>query len=418
MDPPQPQAELLEIVEVGALNTEQLLECVRAYPSIPDFLCADVRVPIHPVQLPTRRDRLRRSCDVDGIVMEMSDMSGIQSGVHYLNIQQVYVGGVRKMFQYLKKHIDLTQCSESGLQALRLTVGHKLADIDGGFFLNLVCLPLDLQDPDYRLTRPNLHAVMAVGVLNEVLQNFRVLVRNLPRQEMSRSSVQKQSTLTERYRLCWQDMRFMLDLMDRAVATANNGQFFRVVPYIMQFGQRDRDPLDLSEVVVLGSVKNVTVHVSLTLTSKSPDIHILYSRYALEQLVGVRGSLYSVLGMHECCNFQSNLNRLPMDVCPSLLQVFGRRGKVRFVQLYVDSPHHHFQQPFKHPVSGALATCNLSHPNYQAAVRKRAFAYVQNMEEIREHLVIQLGVRMEQVVFLEGEDIPMVVKPRDYFSLS
>lgn len=49
---------------------------------------------------------------------------------------------------------------------------------------------------------------------------------------------------------------------------------------------------------------------------------------------------------------------------------------------------------------------------------KRAFAYVQNMEEIREHLVIQLGVRMEQVVFLEGEDIPMAVKPRDYFSLS
>ena len=99
-------------------------------------------IPIRPVQLPTRRDRLATGHDVDGVVMELSYLAGIQAGVHYLNLQRVYAAGLRRMFPLLKKHIDLTKCSDAGLQALRLVLGHKLADVDGGYFLtsHLACL--------------------------------------------------------------------------------------------------------------------------------------------------------------------------------------------------------------------------------------------------------------------------------------
>ena len=100
------------------------------------------------------------------------------------------------------------------------------------------------------------------------------------------------------------------------------------------------------------------------------------------------------------------------------MEIFSKKGKITFVQLYVDSPHTHYTQPFKHPVSGALVTCNLSHPNHQGAVRNRAFAYLRTMEEIRDNMVIQLSCRMEQVVRLEGDNIPAVVTPREYVSLS
>ncbi len=107
-----------------------------------------------------------------------------------------------------------------------------------------------------------------------------------------------------------------------------------------------------------------------------------------------------------------------MDVSRDLLEVFSRKGTVTFIQLYVDSPHHHYMQPFKHPVSGVLVTCNLSHPNHQPAVHRRAVEYLRMMEDLRDHMVIQLGCRMEQVVRLEGEEIPLVVTPRDYFSVN
>ena len=68
---------------------------------------------------------------------------------------------------------------------------------------------------------------------------------------------------------------------------------------LMQFGQRDDEPLDLSEFVETSAISPVTVHLALTLTSTASDTHLLFSRYALDYLVGMRGSFFSVLGMHD-----------------------------------------------------------------------------------------------------------------------
>ncbi len=286
------------------MNTDQLLESLHEFPTISDFLHGDIRVPIHAAQIPTRKDRLGMAQDVDGVVIELAKLSSILIGVHYLNLPKVYAGGLRKMFPYIKKHTVLNKCSNEGLQALRQCLGHKLAEVDGGYFLNLVGLPEDLQKPDYRLTKAELYGILAAELLNEVTHNFRVLLKSLPKKDMSRNTVQKQATQSERYHLRWQDIRLILDLMDQAIEKSNVCHFLQVVPMMMRFGQRDNQPLDLSEIVDTSSLTAVTVHLAVKMVSKSADTHILFPRYVLEEQVGVRGSLFSVLGMHETCNFQ------------------------------------------------------------------------------------------------------------------
>ena len=98
------------------------------------------------------------------------------------------------------------------------------------------------------------------------------------------------------------------------------------------------------------------------------DTHLLLSRHGLLPLIGVRGSLFSTLGMHETCNFQSNLNTLRTDVGQAIMRLLSKTGEVTFLQLYADVPHIHYNQPFKHPVSGVLVTCGLSHPNFKATL--------------------------------------------------
>lgn len=97
------------------------------------------------------------------------------------------------------------------------------------------------------------------------------------------------------------------------------------------------------------------------------DTHHLLSRYGMLFLISVRGSLFSTLGMHETCNFQSNLNCQHMDVGQANMNVLSKSGTVTFVQLYADAPHIHYNQPF---------TCSLSHPNFKSTLTSKAHTYL------------------------------------------
>lgn len=63
--------------------------------------------------------------------------------------------------------------------------------------------------------------------------------------------------------------------------------------------------------------------------------------------------------LHNASNFQSNLDN-PRDISQELLGILQSPQQVTFLQLYVTSPHIHFQMPFKHPVSGTSVTSGLS----------------------------------------------------------
>ena len=242
--------------------------------------------------------------------------------------------------------------------------------------------------------------------MREVREGFGRLFDVLPQKDMCRPTVQKQGTTNlASYRVLRADQSFILSLLDQAVETANSCSFLQVIPTLGQFGQRDPEVLQLGDLVLPGSVESVSVHLASKVRAVGVDTHLLLSRHGLLPLIGVRGSLFSSLGMHETCNFQSNLNTLRTDVGQAIKCVLSKTGEVAFLQLYADAPHIHYNQPFKHPVSGGLVTCGLSHPNFKATLTSRALAYLKHIRDLRLRLVCQL-------VRFEGEDVPFEFDPR------
>lgn len=260
-----------------------------------------------------------------------------------------------------------------------------MAYVDGGYTLIFKALPADAQRPDTRLRQRDLYNVMALALLNEAISNFQDLLRELPPRHKSRTTVRKQGTSdTARFHVLARDKEFILSLLDRAVAKANECHFLKVVCFLNQFGQKQTEGLMMGTVVQLTRIKSISLHFACNISAQDPRTSLLFSRYGLQDLVGVRGSLCTTLGIHKATNFHSNLDNLPMDVSEELLNavVLLPGAQLNFVQLYVDSPQAHLQMPYKHPVSGAIVTCGLSHPNFHVAVNQRAGTYLCHMTDL------------------------------------
>lgn len=112
-------------------------------------------------------------------------------------------------------------------------------------------------------------------------------------------------------------------------------------------------------------------------------------------LISVRGSLFSTLGMHETCNFQSNLNNQHVDVGQANMSVLSKSGTVTFVQLYADAPHIHYNQPF---------TCSLSHPNFKSTLTSKAHTslrYIRDLSQDVWECLIQ-GFTADGIIFFQA----------------
>ena len=406
-----------DLFDVGVVNTENLLDAYQQYDAVSDFLHADLLIGLHATTLSHPQQLLSFSFDVDGLVVEFNKVQALQGLLHYLFLPKFNSQILSPHYVYLKKHMDLSKYTSNGLTALKNCVGYQIANVDGGYHLLMTAVPSSTTDPDTRLLKKQLYSTHAVELLNSVTDDFKRLLRGLSARDKSRPTLQKQGTSnTARFNVLWQDLPFIMSLLDKAVEEANSCRFLQVMLTLNQFGQKAPNTLELTDIVDVTDVKAVSVHLAVKFVAIDYDQHILFSRYGLQDLVGARGKLFSVLGMHEATNFQTNLDHLPIDVAKPLLAVLSKHGKLNFLQLYVDSPHCHLQMPFKHPVSGAIVTCGLSHPNSQMAMLSRASTYLRHMTDLKERLVAQLGCRIEQVLRFQG-DVPLCVDPSAHFDL-
>ena len=189
------------------------------------------------------------------------------------------------------------------------------------------------------------------------------------------------------------------------------------VRILNQFGQKDAKQLDLTDILDPGEVRCVSMHFACNVVAKDPDTHLLFSRYELQKLVGVKGALFTTLGMHETTNFQSNLDDTGMNVSKELLGVLTENGKITFLQLYVDPPHAHLSIPYKHLVSGVIVTCVLAHLEYHRAMGSRAASYLRHTRDLIHRMVGQLGRRIEQVVRFQDE-MPCVFDAAEFFHVT
>ncbi|MEQ2166835.1 hypothetical protein GOODEAATRI_032375, partial [Goodea atripinnis] len=386
------------------------------YNSIKDFLHADVNLNFHPTYINNPEELFKVTYDIDGLVIELSLLTGLISDLHYLLFPVITEHMLKGCYHWIKKHVDITQCSGNGLKALQNAVGYTLGYVDGGFHLTLMLLPACLVDPDTRLLNPVLYKINACEVFNQIRLNFQSELRNASDKNKCRPTLQKQvSSETSIYNVLPQDSLYIFSLVDKAIGDVIQCPFLKPAIFLTRFGQKHEDSMDLTDIVNPCEVASVSVHVAAKLTAHDPEIHTLFSRYGLEQLVGSRGSLYSVLGMHEAANYHTDLKHSALNVSSALKEVFTKEGQVTFLQMYVDSPHVHLNMPFKHPVSGAVVTCRLSHHQFQKALLSRAIRYIKHMEDLKDKLVSQLGLRIEQVIRFE-EEFPRFLNPCEHFN--
>lgn len=105
----------------------------------------------------------------------------------------------------------------------------------------------------------------------------------------------------------------------------------------------------------------------------------LWCREGVNSIVGDRGVITSALPFFECVNFQSNLDEKRIDVKGKLLEVCRCGDTVRFVQLYVDTPHRR-PPPVVHPISATvLFAAGLLRETSHVKLNRDAMAYLSEL---------------------------------------
>lgn len=226
-------------MEVGFINTTSVLESMLGFPSVEEFLRADMSIGIHSTTVPHPESTLSYELDIDGICVEIQQLEGLKAGLDYLLLPRLRL--ISTHYAFIKKQVDLRSNSNEGLTALKNAMDHTVAYVDGGYSLILTALPVGAQLPDGRLHHKDLCSVLALAILNKVVKNFQDLLRKLP----PRTGCEPPYT----NRAPQRHPDTILSLPDRPVAKANECHFLKVVFFLNQFGQKQVEPLDISHLM-------------------------------------------------------------------------------------------------------------------------------------------------------------------------
>ncbi len=413
-----------DFISIGLSNTLSLIEPYEDHFNFEEFLHdPEVKVPLFCTQYDCDEGLLDTTYDIDGLLIELNCLAAIRDRITYLSLPPIHMSSLKDHYHILKKHMVTPACSPNDHQALKHSVGHCLAQTSSGYFVNLSVVPRYNSSLTF-LAFNKTHS-LAVPFLNRVRAAFTEELRNLHPTHMRRDSIQKNSLSNpSRFNILAQDQQLVLGLLDRAINREHMPTEFSVVMSMSMFGQKSTQPVDLDSLVEGSGIKSVSVHSACTLVptrnNLGQQMHILWSRVGLEEVVGTRGSLYPALSMSQAANFQSNLDRRQMDVCRPLLNVVcngqEQRGSLNFLQLYTDSPHTHMSRMYKHPVSGTIATCDLLHHNTNAALHACAKEYIEHMCDLEEKMVKPLTCRIEQVRLFSEGGFPAVIRPETMFN--
>ncbi|XP_029281300.1 uncharacterized protein LOC115003588 [Cottoperca gobio] len=387
--------------------------------SVEQFLHSpDVMIPLYATNIEDPQEELCFSFDIDGVVLEISALAAIKSSVHYLKMPHFESRHLIHKFHHLKKHLPLQGLSGNAMKCLRAMLGVTLGHVDGGYFLDLAAVPRDLKQPDMRLADEKWLREVVLEILNAIRADFVAKLRALPVREKSRPTIQKNSLCQlDKMNILAQDQEFILQILDTCIQRTVDSHHFRIIVTLQKYGMKDRRTINVEEIVDTAHITSMSVHAACNIKAKDQNVAMLWSRSGLQDLVGVRGSLFTAMGMHEAVNFQTCTDHRMMDISRELRQLCVP-ASIIFLQLYVDSPHLHIRNPFKHPVSGVIATCGLSHPQFWKAMTSRAMGYLDHMEDLAEKMLCPFVLRMEQVaVFGGSQGIPSMLVPAEFFSL-
>ncbi|KAM3603027.1 uncharacterized protein V6R79_022549 [Siganus canaliculatus] len=419
--------ELGLLAEVGIENMRPLLEGLDVHDDFGLFLHdEDIRFPAFPSTYHREEDLLRTSYDLDGIVVELESIGGLQMYLPLLTFPPPSPNTLRNHFHLLKKHVTLPGKGTRWVNAMRHCYGVCLGQVAGGYYLNLTVMPKE-GSSHFQLFDAKVAPAYATRSIQRVREQFVNLLTSLTGPDLARETVRKNSLSNpSKIQVLEPDQEFILYSLGRAVDEVILDESARFIVTLSRFGQK-RDasnPLLLTDLALPDEVDAVSLHLACTITPKpGSGVDILWSATGTEQgWVGNRGEMFPALSVSEAANYQTNLDGRLLDVGRGLLEVVqgGKEGAgtLNFLQIYADTPHTHLPKVFKHPVSGCVATCDLLHPNLNRAMAGRAMEYIAHYQDLQQKFSYTepVGVRVEQVRRLERGSLPTSVDPRDYFN--
>ncbi len=407
--------------ETGTENTDHILDAFNYADNIEVFLHdQELRFPVFPCCYDWKDGLLSTTYDIDGVVLELNQLAGLKLHLPFINLPPATPNTVKNQYHFLKKHLPLSECSQAVIKAIKNIHGLCLGQTTGGYFLNVSIVPRDLQAGHHLTLTPTVAPAQAIDMFNALRAQFSRALRALEKNDMGRESVQKNHLADpSKFNLLEQDQHFILGVLDEALQMVDTLPDVRLMITLTQFGQKSPSVLDFDAMVDEDQLAAVSVHIAVNLVPKDPRLHVLWSRYGLEETVGNRGSLFPALSMGECSNFQSTLDgRAPnpgMDWKNVLLKGVEGRGTLQFLQMYTDSPHTHLSMPYKHPVSGVVTTCNLLHHEVNKAMHVRAMRYIELMEDLMVKFVRPLSCRLEAVKLFKPQQLPDILNPEHIF---
>ena len=213
-----------------------------------------------------------------------------------------------------------------------------------------------------------------------------------------------------------QDQTFILDILDQAIQRTEKRPGLETVITLHKVRKKDPGTLILGDIVNRDNVQRMSIHSACEIHTAEEDSLLFWAKYGVLQVIGSRGNAYTPLTLVEACNFQTNLDGRPMDISEELRAVCCFPGQTTFVQLYADTPHTKLLSWRTHPVSGAIATSGILHPRTTAALDKASFDYIRHMVELVNDLAQVTPARLEVVSVLQGNEIPAVVRPRQFIN--
>lgn len=313
---------------------------------------------------------LQYSTDIDGCVVELNRLQGVKLSVRRLTIfNKNKLRGITSM---LRKHVDLTKYDKNGLCNFKHSVGFQLF-FEGGWEGWIGVIP--------KVCRIG-HSLDSKGI-NDLCENFFIRVRHQFQDELlkSRSSIRNSLLKNDindvgNLSVLPDDQETILQLLQNAVEQCFLDDHFTVIIFCFRFGEKSRLGINMMS-FDWKEIARVTVHAAMDICSE--DMDLMWSMSGLQDIVGERGVLCNALSFRDCGNYQSNIDGREMAISQELRSVCKRCGKLKFIQLYVDTPH---RKPHTrvHPVSGSIAGGLVFAENTRLAFKRDAKTYISTLE--------------------------------------
>ena len=317
---------------------------------------------------------LEFTADIDGCVVEMTDMRGISMDITHITFYEKGKTMLQRISHRLRKHIDVNQMSTSALRNFSHCLGFQVFYQNGwDCIYGLI--------PDETARQESITTEM-ITLLSEdhflkLKRDFRLKLQDAARRQRFPKSMAKNNIVTfNRFRILPDEQRDILGLLQDAMDAVSPPTALRRCLFLYKFGEKREQPMDLS-CFNKELVNKVTIHIACNIHSKT-QMDLLWSTTGITQVVGNRGTITPCLSMNECGNFQSNLDGRMMDISPDLRKVFRYPERMTFIQLYADVPHN-TPTARKHPVSGSICCIPLLWQKQNEALKKDAMHYISTM---------------------------------------